>query len=65
MLYYHGEGVKINYTKALNLFLEASYLSHPASQINVGNMYYFGQSVSKNYPKAHMWWSLAKEKGVE
>ena len=49
----------------MNLFLDASYMGHPASQINVGNMFYFGHGVGKNYPKAHMWWSFAKEKGVE
>ena len=38
--------------------------SYRPCQINVGNMFYFGEGVGKNYPKAHMWWSFAKEKGV-
>ena len=65
LMYYKGEGISKNYSKAMNLFLEASFMGHPASQINVGNMYYFGEGVGKNYPKAHMWWSFAKEKGVD
>ena len=65
LMYYKGEGVSKNYSKAMNLFLDASFMGHPASQINVGNMYYFGEGVGKNYPKAHMWWSFAKEKGVD
>ena len=65
LMYYKGEGVSKNYSKAMNLFLDASFMGHPASQINVGNMFYFGEGVGKNYPKAHMWWSFAKEKGVD
>ena len=65
LMYYKGEGISKNYSKAMNLFLDASFMGHPASQINVGNMYYFGEGVGKNYPKAHMWWSFAKEKGVD
>ena len=49
-MYYKGEGIRKNYSKAMNLFLDASYMGHPASQINVGNMFYFGHGLGKNYP---------------
>ena len=63
--YYHRNGFSKNYQKAMNLFLYGLFLGHLASQINVGNMYYYGQSVGKNYPKAHMWWSIVKENVIE
>ena len=42
LMYYKVKFSK-NYTKAMNLFLDASFMGHPASQINVGNMFYFGK----------------------
>ena len=46
-MYYKGEGISKNYSKAINLFLDASFMGHPASQINVGNMFYFEKVLEK------------------
>ena len=54
-MYHSTFGVSKNYFKAMNLFLNASFMGHPASQINVGNMYYFGEGVDVNYSEAMQW----------
>ena len=63
--YFKGDGVKVNYETALRQFKRAAYQGHPSSQVNVGNMYFKGQGVKKDFIKAHMWWSIAKEKGLQ
>ena len=65
LAYLKGEGVTVNYKAALRQFKKAAYQGHPSSQVNIGNMFFRGQGVKKDYIKAHMWWNIAKEKGLQ
>lgn len=35
------------------------------AQFLLGEMYYRGEGVSRNYVEAHMWWSLAAQQGLD
>ena len=66
LLYYGGNGVKQDYSKALELVRKAEdNHGHPMSQNMIGTMYYYGQGVTKDYVKAKEWFSKAAKQGYE
>ena len=65
LLYYKGDGVVKNYLTAMEYFKDAAFQGHPSSLVNIGNFYYLGYGVIKDLSRAHMWWSLAKDKGLD
>ena len=62
--YYKGEGVLQNFESALRHFKNSAFQGHPSSQVNIGKIYFLGQGIEKSLPKAHMWWRIAEEKGL-
>ena len=65
LAYLKGNGVSKDNFKALNFFKKAAYQGHPSSQVNLGNMYFKGHGTLVDFARAHMWYNLAKEKGLE
>ena len=62
--YLKGSGIKKNYKSALKAFKYAALREHPSSRLIIGNMYYQGQGVIVSYPRAFLWWSLAKDLNI-
>lgn len=57
------EGVKQDYKKAFNLFLESAYAGNYAAEFNVGLAYAEGQGVDQDPREAKRWFLLSAEKG--
>lgn len=58
-LYYTGEGVPQDYTKARQWLEKAAAQGDAKAQHNLGVLYYFGKSVPQDYVRAYMWLNLA------
>ena len=58
-----GEGVVVNYQKALKWYKMAAKEGHPEAQFNLGWMYYYGRGVTKNNHLAAMWLKKASDQG--
>ena len=64
-MYYKGEGVTQDYTKALKWFSKAAEQGHVFAQIYLGNMYRYGEGVTKDYKKAIYWYTqAAKQRSI-
>ena len=63
--YLKGSGIKKNYKLALKAFKYSALREHPTSRLIIGNMYYKGQGVIVSYPRAFLWWSLAKDLNID
>ena len=61
--YYKGKGVKKDYSKAAEYFLEAAKLGNRPALHNIGSCYYTGEGVDKDYAKALEWFLRAAEMG--
>ena len=58
--YYNGQGVKQDYSKAVEWYTKAAEWDANA-QINLGTCYYNGQGVKQDYSKAVEWYTKAAE----
>ncbi|MCH5328112.1 MAG: sel1 repeat family protein [Coprobacter sp.] len=61
--YYKGEGVKQNYSKAIEWFNKSANQDFSPAQFNLGNIYRLGHGVNKDYSKAKEWYLLAANQG--
>ena len=62
--YYCGEGVEVNYRKALEYFEKAANLGEAKAQFATGYMYHLGQhAIEGNLEKAVKWYQLAARQG--
>ena len=61
--YYWGEGVEVDYAKALQWWTVAAEQGSAFAQSNLGQMYFEGAGVPKDYVKAHALWTSAAESG--
>ena len=55
-------------TENANTFKELQFLAQQGqaeAQFLLGEMYYQGERVSRNYVEAHIWWSLAAKQGFD
>ena len=59
MLYYNGEAVIQNYSKAFELFSKAASQGLIDAQRAVGVMYHLGLSVEVDQVSAYMWFEIA------
>lgn len=58
-MYRDGNGVEINYRRAVNLFMSAANYGYPSAQFSLGAMYRNGEGVELNYPRAIKWYRMA------
>ena len=65
LAYMNGDGVFKNYSTAIKFFKKSAFQGHPSSQINLGNMYFKGLGTNEDFPRAHMWYSIAQQKGLD
>ena len=63
MCYKNGQGVKQDFKKAFNLFLEAAYAGNYVAEFNVGLAYAEGKGVPKDTREAKKWFLLSADKG--
>lgn len=57
--YLKGEIAPQNYTKAIQLYLDAADSGNPRAQLELGFLYYIGQGVVQDFSKAHEWFQKA------
>ncbi len=63
LTYQQGEGVDVNFKKAVEWFEKAAEQGDAHAQCNLGIMYYDGHGVDVNYKKAVQWYEKAAEQG--
>ena len=64
--YYCGEGVEVDYHKALECFEKAANLGEARAQFATGYMYHLGQhAIEGNLEKAVKWYQAAAKQGNE
>lgn len=61
-MYYHAQGVKQDYTKAMRWYRKAAKKNNPDAQNNIGVMYFNGHGTAKNYDEAMKWFLKAAER---
>ncbi|MBR5030625.1 MAG: SEL1-like repeat protein, partial [Muribaculaceae bacterium] len=61
--YYNGDGVKKDFTKAVEWFSKAAEQRNAPAQCSLGTCYYNGDGVKKDLVKAVEWYSKAAEQG--
>ena len=62
-MYYQGEGVKQNYSKAREWFEKAAKQGHARAQFNLGFMYANGSGVEQSDSLAMRWYGRAAAQG--
>lgn len=62
-MYYNGQGVAVDYAKALYLYRQAALQGHAASMIAAGSMYENGLGTKPDYAAAMQWYRKAAEQG--
>ena len=59
-----GKGSDIDAEAAIHYFSEAALLGHAISPVEIGNLYFRGGLVERNFVSAHFWWSLAHDRNA-
>ena len=63
LLYYFGQGVPRDYTKAREWFEKAAAQGHADAQYNLGMLYDFEKGVPQNFATAKRWYEQAAMQG--
>jgi TPR repeat protein len=63
VMYHQGQGVDVDYKKAIEWFENAAEQGHADAQRNLGFIYDQGQGVDVDYKKAIEWYEKAAEQG--
>ena len=63
IMYDQGQGVDVNYKKAIEWYEKAAKQGHAGAQYNLGAMYDEGKGVDGNYKKAIEWYEKAAKQG--
>jgi len=63
VMYYHGQGVAVNYPEALKWFKQSALSGNPFAQSNVGYMYEKGEGTPQDFVEAAKWYRQAAERG--
>lgn len=58
VIYQHGDGVALDYGKAMHWYKVAADRGDKASRIQVGLMYQIGQGVAADQEEAHRWYTM-------
>jgi TPR repeat protein len=62
-MYYRGEGVAQNYSKALTWYQKSAAQGNAAAQFILGTMFHFGRGVAQDYGQALAWYQKAAAQG--
>jgi TPR repeat protein len=62
-MYHYGNGIDIDYDKAMNWYLKAAAQGQAAAQANLGTIYLHGQGVQIDYAEAYSWFLNAAKQG--
>ena len=62
-MYARGQGIKQDYSKALELGTKAANSGHVMSMLNLGRMYETGTGISQDKERAVFYYRKASEKG--
>ncbi|MGE4405317.1 tetratricopeptide repeat protein [Pseudomonas sp.] len=57
--YYQGNGVSVDYNRALELFNISAEKNNPAAETALGDMYFYGHGVARDYKISKEWYSKA------
>ena len=63
-MYYYGDGVSKDYTKAVRFTQKAAVRGHDKAQFNLGLMYFNGEGVVKDDAEAFKWFQKAAMQGL-
>lgn len=63
-LHYMGRGVPHDHAEALRLYRLAAETGYPTAMFNLG-LFYFDPHGEPNFVKAHKWFNLAADKGMQ
>jgi len=63
IMYYKGEGVTQNYSKAAQYFIQAANQGYVEAQFALGSMYDKGEGVTQNHSKAAQYFTQAANQG--
>ena len=63
LMYYNGQGVRQDYTQAVQWYRKAAEQGDAKAQYNLGVMYDNGQGVRQDYTQAVQWYRKAAEQG--
>ena len=63
LCFYHGDGVKADYQKAVYWYTKAAEQGQALAQCNLGSCFYHGEGVAKDPKKAVYWFTKAAEQG--
>lgn len=63
--YYFGLGGDIDYKKAYSCFALSAMYGNPNAMYKLGDMYYYGKYVDKDFDASFYWYTLAKERDVD
>lgn len=61
VIHQYGDGVPLNYTKALTWYRVAAEKGDKVSQFQIGLMYQIGQGVEANQEEAHRWFTMHRQ----
>ncbi|MBA4369601.1 MAG: sel1 repeat family protein, partial [Desulfobacterium sp.] len=59
LIYFNGDGIPVNYLKAMKWFKKAAEQNDAKAQNNLGVMYLNGDGVPQNYQEAMKWFKKA------
>ena len=59
-----GKGSDIDAEAAIHYLTEAALLGHAISPVEIGNLYFRGGLIKKDFVSAHFWWSLAQDRNA-
>ena len=65
VMYEGGQGVRQDYTKAVQWFRKAAEQGYANAQYNLGAMYANGQRIRQNYKIAKEWFGKACDNGLQ
>ena len=63
LMYMEGNGVQVDYSKALAYFTKAAEHGDPFTQVHIGSMYFYGKGVQQDYTQALGWFIKARGQG--
>ncbi|KAF9271706.1 hypothetical protein BGZ68_003183, partial [Mortierella alpina] len=64
-MYYAGDGVELDYGKAMEWCLAASEAGVPVAMLKIGQMYQYGRGVEQDHCEAESWYCKAEETVIE
>jgi TPR repeat protein len=64
VMYYSGEGVARDHTKAFNWLTKAAAKGHPEGMFNLGMLYLKGEGVAADVDQARTWLQKASDNGI-